>query len=266
MVHSKILIADDEEALLRLFSQVLREAGHEVSEASSGSQALDSARVLKPDLVLLDLYLGDTSGLDLMPKILKICPAAPVVIMTGRGEVETAVQAMKLGAIDYLLKPLNPETLRSTVQTLLQREADRTGSDQRKALVGESPQLMEVLALVGRYALPNVAIMFLGESGTGKELFARSVHEQSKRRDKPFVALDCAALPDALVESEIFGHEKGAFTVADDRKVGKFELAQGGTLFLDEIGNLPMHFQAKLLRSLQERSVERLGGSKPITL
>ena len=266
MNQSKILIVDDEQDLRQLFARVLAKAGYDTKEARSGREALDSVRAFVPDLILLDLYLGDTTGLEVLPKVLKICPNALVVIMTGKGEVETAVRAMKLGAIDYMLKPFEPERLKSTVQTLLEHVAGRSESSLRKRIIGESPRMQEVWTMIGRYALPDVSILFLGESGTGKELFARAVHEQSKRRSNLYVALDCATLPETLVESEIFGHEKGAFTGAQDRKIGKFEYAHGGTLFLDEIGNLPLHFQAKLLRSVQERYIERLGGNKPIPI
>ena len=266
MGPSKILIVDDEPEPRQLFARVLRKEGYNVEEADTGKQGLEIARATVPDLVLLDLYLPDTSGLDLLPRVLKICPAALVVIMTGRGEVETAVEAMKRGAVDYLVKPFEIERLRSSVRALFRAGAERDAGSVSKRAIGESPQMREVWAQLRRYALPDVSILFLGESGTGKELFARAVHEQSKRREGPYVALDCATLPDTLVESEIFGHEKGAFTGAVDRKVGKFEVANGGTLFLDEIGNLPLHFQAKLLRVLQERHLERLGGNKPIPI
>jgi len=266
MGPSKILIVDDEPEPRQLIARVLRKEGYQVEEADTGKLGLETARATMPDLVLLDLYLPDTSGLDLLPRVLKTCPAALVVIMTGHGEVETAVQAMKLGAVDYLVKPFEVERLKSSVRALFRTGEERDPGSVSKRAIGESPQMREVWAQLRRYALPDVSILFLGESGTGKELFARAVHEQSKRHDGPYVALDCATLPDTLVESEIFGHEKGAFTGAVDRKVGKFEVAHGGTLFLDEIGNLPLHFQAKLLRVLQERHLERLGGNKPIPI
>ncbi|MGA2263323.1 MAG: sigma-54 dependent transcriptional regulator [Acidobacteriota bacterium] len=260
----KILIVDDDPDLRKLFATALRHEGYEVLDVDSGERALDLGRTGSPDLVLLDLYLPGLGGLEVLQQITKICPAAQVVIMTGRGDVTTAVQAMKLGASDYLLKPIEVGKLRTTLEVVLGRREKASESNLTKRIIGESPRMKEVWTQITHYALPDVSIMLLGESGTGKELFARAIHERSKRGGKPFIALDCATLPDTLVESEIFGHEKGAFTGAVDRKAGKFELADGGTLFLDEIGNLPLNVQAKLLRAVQERCIEYLGGQRPI--
>jgi two-component system, NtrC family, response regulator len=200
------------------------------------------------------------SGLVVLERILRLSPAVQAVMMTGEGDIRTAVQAMKLGARDFLAKPFQANTLNSTIQSLLH---PRSSTFTRLA-VGDSPQIREVWSQISRYALPDVSILLVGESGTGKELFAHAIHAQSKRSAKPLVALDCATLPETLVESELFGHEKGAFTGAIEQKIGKFELAQGSTLFLDEVGNLPVSFQAKLLRVLQERYVDRLGGNKSV--
>jgi DNA-binding NtrC family response regulator len=260
----KILIVDDDPDLRKLFVTALRNDGYEVLDVDSGERALDLGRTGSPDLVLLDLYLPGLGGLEVLQRITKICPAAQVVIMTGRGDVTTAVQAMKLGASDYLLKPIEVGKLRTTLEVVLGRREKASESNLTERIIGESPRMKEVWTQITRYALPDVSIMLLGESGTGKELFARAIHERSKRLRKPFVALDCATLPDTLVESEIFGHEKGAFTGAVDRKAGEFELADGGTLFLDEIGNLPLNVQAKLLRAVQERCIEYLGGQRPV--
>jgi len=264
MTAAKILLVDDEADLRSLLARVLLKEGYEVDEVDSGNSAVETFQQKPPDLVLLDLYLPDLNGLQVLERIHKISSAIPVVMMTGHGEISTAVESMKLGAIDYLLKPFPPERLKNTVRSILQREGPPARGGVSDRIIGQSPRMREVWTDIERYALPDVSVLLCGESGTGKELFARAIHERSKRRDKPFVALDCATLPDTLVESEIFGHEKGAFTGALERRIGKFEHAHGGTLLLDEIGNLLVPVQAKLLRVLQERTIDRLGGQKPI--
>jgi DNA-binding NtrC family response regulator len=263
MHKSRILVVDDDSELREMILKQLQSEGLEVAGASSGQKGLDLARTQKPDLILLDLYMREMNGLQVLEQVMKVSPSIKVVMMTGNGDIPTAVQAMKLGAADYILKPFEPKTLIASIQLLLDRTESPKGG-MAKRIVGGSPKLEEVWTQIDRYAFPDISIMLFGESGTGKELFARAIHEKSKRHDKPFVALDCASFPDTLVESEIFGHEKGAFTGAVDRRLGRFEIARGGTLFLDEIGNLPATVQAKLLRVVQERQIERLGGSKSI--
>ncbi len=262
----KILIVDDDRDLLYMLGKFLTNAGYQVEEADSGMVALDKMRRNMPDLVLLDLNLPDQNGLVLLERILRVSPEAQIVMMTGEGDVATAVQAMKLGARDFLSKPFDNDRLQSTIHTLLHSEADVSTKLNTRPIIGESPEIKEVWAKVARYSLPEVSILLSGQSGTGKELFARAIHAQSKRRDSTFVALDCATLPETLVESELFGHEKGAFTGALEQKTGKFEQAHGGTIFMDEIGNLPLNFQAKLLRVIQERYIDRLGGQKQIPI
>jgi two-component system, NtrC family, response regulator AtoC len=262
----RILIVDDDLDILQMLSRYFKKAEYQVEEADTGMMALDKARRNAPDLVLLDLNLPDYSGIVMLERILRVSPKAQVVIMTGEGDISTAVQAMKLGARDFLCKPFDNDQLKSTVQSLLQRGPDSTTKLFARPIIGESPQIKEVWENIARYALPEVSILLSGPSGTGKELFARAIHMQSKRREKVFVALDCATLPETLVESELFGHEKGSFTGAMEQKIGKFEQACGGTIFLDEIGNLPLNFQAKLLRVLQERYIDRIGGQKPISV
>jgi DNA-binding NtrC family response regulator len=264
MEMKKILIVDDDADLLHMLSQHLSQADYQVEQADSGMVALDKIRRNRPDVVLLDINLPDQNGLTILERILRANPEALVIMMTGEGDISTAVQAMKLGARDFLSKPFDNNQLKYTIHSLLQNEADVSAKFDLRPIVGESPEIMEVWAKVVRYALPEVSILLSGQSGTGKELFARAIHAQSKRRDRVFVALDCATLPETLVESELFGHEKGAFTGATEQKIGKFEQASGGTIFLDEIGNLPLNFQAKLLRVIQERYIDRLGGQKPI--
>jgi DNA-binding NtrC family response regulator len=260
---SNILIIDDDAELRKMLVQVLQREGYGVEEAGTGESGLESLQRRVPDLVLLDLHLPEMGGIEVLERILKVNPDTPVVMITGQGNIETAVNAMKVGAVDFLLKPIEIQKLKWTLRTLLlpvSRQVDIVS----QSIVGNSPEMAAVWSQISRYAHPDVSVLLRGESGTGKELFARTIHERSKRCAEPFVALDCATLPDTLVESELFGHEKGAFTGAMERRFGKFELAQGGTIFLDEIGNLPIHFQAKLLRAIEERHVDRLGGAKPI--
>jgi two-component system, NtrC family, response regulator AtoC len=260
----RILIVDDDLDILRMLSQYFKNEGYLVEEADSGVRALDKARRNAPDLALLDLNLPDYSGIVMLERILRVSPRTQIVIMTGEGDIATAVQAMKLGARDYLCKPFDNDQLKSIIQSFLQKGLESPTNLATHPIIGKSPEIKEVWQSIARYALPEVSILLSGPSGTGKELFARAIHMQSKRREKVFVALDCATLPETLVESELFGHEKGSFTGATEQKIGKFEQACSGTIFLDEIGNLPLNFQAKLLRVLQERYIDRIGGQKPI--
>jgi DNA-binding NtrC family response regulator len=266
MDAQQILIIDDEEEFRKLMAQVLQREGYQVQEAATGEQGLESVRQRAPDLVLLDLNLPDLNGLVVLARILKLQPSTRVVMITGMGEVSIAVEAMKLGASDFIPKPPDIPKLKVAIHSLLRQEHEPEMGFHAQSILGRSPEIKEVWAQVSRYARPDVSILLSGESGTGKELFARAIHERSKRGAEPFVALDCATLPETLVESELFGHEKGAFTGAAERKIGKFEMANGGTIFLDEISNLPLHFQAKLLRVVQERYINRLGGNKPVAV
>jgi two-component system response regulator AtoC len=263
MRKPRILVIDDESELREMILKRLQREGFEAEGAGSGRQGLDMARNEKPDLVLVDLYMPGMDGLQVLEQIVRMHPSIQVIMMTGNGDIATAVQAMRLGAANYLLKPFEPKVLIAAVQGLVDR-AEHRDQSMAKRIIGGSSKLNEVWTQIDRYAFPDISVLLLGESGTGKELFARAIHEKSHRHDKPFVALDCASLPDTLVESEIFGHEKGAFTGALERRQGRFELASGGTLFLDEIGNLPAAVQAKLLRVIQERQFERLGGARSI--
>jgi DNA-binding NtrC family response regulator len=263
MVPLDVLVIDDDPDVRKILVHVLKREGYTLREADTGEAGLDAVQQSAPDLVLLDLNLPDMSGMEVLDRIIKTHDGIRVVMITGEGDIATAVQAMKLGAADFLPKPLEIQKLKFTISALLREDSGQSGVVSR-SILGISPQMAEVWVQVNRYAHPDVSVLLRGESGTGKELFARTLHERSKRRDGPFVALDCATLPDTLVESELFGHEKGAFTGAMERKIGRFEMAQGGTIFLDEIGNLPLHFQAKLLRVIEERSIDRLGGNKPV--
>jgi DNA-binding NtrC family response regulator len=259
-----ILIVDDEPQLCDLVATLLRERGHSVQSVHSGEAALQTAGERQPDLVLLDLHLGGIDGFETLRRLRAGAPDVPIVMMTAFGNVQAAVKAMKLGATDFIGKPFDNQELFSNIDRLLAMRSETRS--EAPALVGESLAFRKALGLALKFAVPDINVLILGETGTGKELFARTIHAASKRRNGPFVAVDCSILAENLIESELFGHEKGAFTGALTSRIGRLELAQGGTLFLDEIGNLPVEFQAKLLRVLQERSLERVGGRKSIRL
>jgi DNA-binding NtrC family response regulator len=263
MISSNVLIIDDDEGTRKLLTRVLGREGYTVETAETGGAGIETAQQMNPEVVLLDLNLPDIYGLEVLERLLRTNSDTRIVIITGQGDIGTAVNAMKLGATDFLQKPLELQKLLWTLQSLL-RPRPPTDLAVANSIIGKSLEMGEVWAQISKYARPDISILLRGESGTGKELFARAIHERSKRSDQPFLAIDCATLPDTLVESELFGHEKGAFTGAMDRKIGKFELAHGGTIFLDEVGNLPLNFQAKLLRVIEQRSIDRLGGIRSI--
>ena len=262
MAH--ILIVEDERGLSDLIATLLRERGHNAQCVYSGEAALQAAGESQPDLVLLDLHLDGIDGFETLSGMRNRAPGAPIVMMTAFSNVQAAVKAMRLGATDFISKPFNNQALVANIETLLAMQRETHG--EAPALVGESPAFRRAIGLALKFAVPDINVLLIGETGTGKELFARTIHAASKRRDNPFVAVDCSMLAENLIESELFGHEKGAFTGATSSRIGRLELAQGGTLFLDEIGNLPVELQAKLLRVLQERCLERVGGRKSIHL
>ena len=273
MAREKILVIDDEPDIGWLFSKILSEEGYKVLVSLNGEEGISKVKKEKPDLVFLDLKLPGMDGMEILQEIRTFDKDLLVIVLTAYETVKTAVEAMKLGAFDYLSKPVNIDRIKTTIknairtQTLIKDAVLRKKTTEKidfDLIIGDSLQIKDVLDLVKKVAPHDITVMLRGASGTGKELIARAIHTNSNRADKPFVAIDCAILPDTLVESEIFGHEKGAFTGATERKLGKFELAQGGTVFLDEIGNLTPQIQVKLLRTLQEREIERLGGKKPI--
>jgi DNA-binding NtrC family response regulator len=269
-----LLLVEDKKELRAMLRKALERAGYSVDEAPDGSAAIQKVRARRYLLVVTDLKLPGASGLDVLKAVKAADATIPVILLTAYGSVEEAVTAMKDGAFDFLQKPVDIEHLRLLVQraarqqellreNLLLREeySIRYGFPR---IVGEHPSIREVSAQIQRVASTDSTVLLLGESGTGKELFARAVHHLSQRREMPFVALNCAAIPEGLVENELFGHEKGAFTGAGARKVGKMDLAHRGTLFLDEIGELPLAIQAKLLRVIEERRFERVGGTQSI--
>lgn len=270
----RILVVDDEPAQLELVGGFLKKQGFEVVAAESGEAALEKCRQDSFDLVLTDQRMPKLSGLDFLKAIRTHNPEAAVIMMTAYGSIQDAVTAIKEGAADYLTKPLNLEELLHRINKA--REHYRLLSENRElrealgarhrieGIIGESGQMLEVLSLVRRVAPSEATVLIRGESGTGKELIAKAIHFASPRASGPLVRVNCAALPETLLESELFGHERGAFTGAIATRKGRFEAADGGSLFLDEIGDLPMHLQAKLLRVLQEREFERVGSNRPI--
>jgi len=267
--RGKILVIDDESDLGWIFSRILSDDGYKVSSSQTGKDGLAKVREFMPDLVFLDLKLPDKDGIDVLKAIKSIDPGILVIMITGYETIETAVAAVKLGAYDYVPKPIPNERLKIIVDKALEtqslsRKVDllTKGGLAINEIIGQSPAMEKVFKSIKGVASHDISVIVRGESGTGKELVARAIHALSRRKNKSFVPIDCATLPEALVESELFGYEKGAFTGANGLKTGKFEQANGGTIFLDEIGNLTTHIQVKLLRVLQEREIERLGGSK----
>jgi len=273
LAQEKILVIDDEPDIGWLFSKILSEDGYKVLVSLNGEEGISKIKKEQPDLVFLDLKLPGMDGMGVLKEIRRFDKDLLVILLTAYETVKTAVEAMKLGAYDYLSKPVSIEKIKTIIRNALRTQVFTKAAAFRQKtakkndydlIIGDSPQIQEIHDLVKKIAPHDITVLLRGASGTGKELIARAIHIGSKRADKPFVAIDCAILPDTLVESEIFGHEKGAFTGANERKLGKFELAHRGTVFLDEIGNLTPQIQVKLLRTLQEREIERLGGKKPI--
>lgn len=269
-----ILVVDDEESQRELLAGFLRNKGYTVTTAASGIEAIEINARTGFDLAILDLKMPELDGIETIERMKEIDPQTYFIVLTGYGTVESAVQAMKRGAHDYLSKPVNLEELELIIGRVqderdLHQELEvlREVAEQRfrfDSFIAESPKMREVLGTISRVARSDSNIMLVGESGTGKDLLARLIHHASLRKDGRFVAISCAALPETLLESELFGYERGAFSGADRRKIGKFELAHKGTLFLDEIGDIPISTQVKLLRVLQEFAFERLGGNTQI--
>ncbi len=268
-----VLIIDDDDQLRKSFDKLLKEEAYHVMSAASGEAGLERVRQELPDLVILDMRLPGMNGLETFKAIHAIEPKLPVIIMTAFGTTETAIEATKLGAFDYVLKPFDiPDMLGIIQQALAAGKFMRSPVDidgipdnpTKDAIIGRSPPMQDVYKAIGRVAPTDATVLIRGESGTGKELAARAIYQHSLRHDKPFLVINCVAIPESLLESELFGYEKGAFTGAVRRRVGKIEQASGGTVFLDEIGDMPFSIQAKILRLLQERSIERLGGRETI--
>jgi two-component system nitrogen regulation response regulator GlnG len=270
---SLLLIDDDTLLVPEQVRYTFPAPGHGVVVAATGHAGIDAMRAVRPDVVLLDILLPDQSGLDVYQAIRTIDARVPVIFITTTNTADTAIEAMKLGAYDYLQKPLDIDRLRRIVHGALKVTrfhapvalADPGSEDHPEgAMLGSSPSMLEIYKAIGRVAPQNVPVLVTGESGTGKELVARAIYQHSTRAKGPFLALNCAAIPENLLESELFGHERGSFTGADRRRIGKFEQCNGGTILLDEIGELPLALQAKLLRLLQEQRFERVGGNETI--
>jgi DNA-binding NtrC family response regulator len=270
-----ILVIDDESEMRSALSHALTRNGFSVESAASGMDALVRIKKDPFSLVITDIKMPEMSGLEVLGAVKKLAPGIPVIVITAYGSIHNAVEAMQAGAADYLLKPFSFETLNATVKKVLDC-TDSNGCGQTKqntkvqptfkTLVTEDPKLLDILKLAKSVATSRSTILIQGESGTGKELLAVYIHENSGFNDEPYVAVNCAALPDTLAESELFGHEKGAFTGAVNRKMGKFELAKHGTVVLDEISEMTLPLQAKLLRVLQEREIDRVGGSRSVPM
>ncbi len=269
-----LLLIDDEPSILHAFRRAFREPEFNLVTASSAAEGMAALSRASPDVVILDVHLGDATGLDTFEQVRRHDARIPVILITGHGTTDLAIEAIKRGAYEYLLKPLELPQLRDLVakacvsSRLMHVPAVVAGAEEPEltadVLVGRCPQMQEVYKAIGRVAPQDVTVLISGESGTGKELIARAIYQHSKRAGQAFLAINCAAIPETLLESELFGHEKGAFTGADRRRVGKFEQCTGGTLFLDEVGDLHPLTQAKLLRVLQEQRFERLGGNETV--
>ncbi len=271
---SRVLIVDDERKMRRVLQILLEQMGLESIPTANAEEALERFGAEKVDLVLTDLKMPGMSGVELLDKIRTIDPDVPVIVLTAHGTVQTAVAAMKQGAFDYVLKPFDVQAIELVIRNALEMHRYRTENRFLKeqvgstvvfdSLVGGSPAMRAIYDLIRQVAPAKTAVLITGETGTGKELVARAVHNLSLRKDKLFVPLNCAAIPADLLESELFGHVRGAFTGAQAERTGKFEVADGGTLFLDEIGDMAYALQAKLLRVLEEGVIERIGSNKPV--
>lgn len=275
MMGATILVVDDEQHMRWIIGKAMVKEGYSIVEAASGAEATAIFDGLVPDLVLLDLKLPDIDGIEVLRSIKQAQPEVPVIMITAHGTVETAIEAMKIGAVDYISKPFEMEELKLVIHRTLEvvelaSEVNylrgELGEKINRTLIGQSKAVLEIKDLIDKVADTPATVLIQGESGTGKEVVARLLHLKSSRAKKPFVAINCAAIPENLLESELFGYERGAFTGAVGRKKGKFEVAGRGTVFLDEIGEMSSHMQAKLLRVLQEKVFERIGGNEAVKL
>lgn len=272
----KILVVDDDDSGREALTLLLRSAGYDVASAATGLGAIEMIDRDRYQVVVSDLFLPDKSGLDILQHVQKFSPTTEVIVVTGYASAQTAVKAMKEGAFDYITKPIDFDELKIVVAKALEKQKllsenmylrrQLQGRFEFNNIIGSSPAMKLVFELMNRIVKTDSAVLITGESGTGKELVAKALHYNGSRKDRPFVAVNCSAIPEALLESELFGHVRGAFTGAIKDKPGKFEAANHGTIFLDEIGTMPLHLQAKLLRVLQEQEVERVGSNKPVKL
>jgi two-component system nitrogen regulation response regulator GlnG len=270
----KILIVDDDADIRRAFRRNLESPELRIVEAGDGPQAIRQVAAERPDLVVMDIRMGASNGLEVLRKLRGLDPKLLIIMMTAYGTTQTAIEAMKLGAYDYVLKPLDVPKLKTLIASALKIAHDMrrvvsyepllSKEDYAEGIVGKSEVMQQVFKLIGQVAQSDATVLITGESGTGKELVARAIYHHSRRAEQPFMAINCAAIPENLLESELFGHERGAFTSAAERRIGKFEQCDGGTVFLDEIGDMPQATQTKILRVLQNGEFQRVGGNQTI--
>ncbi len=268
-MKQKVLIVDDEISILQSLNGILGDEGYEVVQACCGEEALERARKDPPDLMLLDIWMPGIDGMSVLDEIKKLYPLLPVIIISGHGNIETAVKATRMGAFDFIEKPLSIERILVSIQNAiefsrLEEENRLLRNKSERAMIGESAAVNLLWEQIRRAAPTNATVLITGENGTGKELAAKMIHLLSRRNTRPIIEVNCAAIPEELIESELFGHEKGAFTGAHEKRKGKFDMANGGTLFLDEIGDMSNRTQAKILRIIQEQIFERVGGQRSI--
>jgi DNA-binding NtrC family response regulator len=271
----KILVVDDEADIRRAFHRNLASETLQVVDAGNGEEAIRMVAKERPNLVVMDIRMGATSGLDTLRKLRELDPKLLVIMMTAYGTTQTAIEAMKLGAYDYVLKPLEVPKLKALIESALKTARDMrevvsyqpllASEDHAEGIVGKSEPMQQVFKLIGQVSQSDATVLITGESGTGKELVARAIYHHSRRAEKPFLAINCAAIPEHLLESELFGHEKGAYTGAVERRIGKFEQCDQGTIFLDEIGDMPLSTQTKILRVLQTANSSASAAIKPFT-
>jgi len=272
---AKILIIDDEKSIRRALREILEFENFEVDEAEDGLDGLQKAKAQAYDIIFCDIKMPKMDGMEVLTELQKDKVESPIIMISGHGNIETAVEAIKKGAFDFIEKPLDLNRILVTIrnakdkQTLVEETKILKKTVQRfkgSSIIGETPEIVKIKEMIAKVAPSDARVLITGENGTGKELVARSLHDNSGRKDEPFIEVNCAAIPSELIESELFGHEKGAFTSAVKQKKGKFELASGGTLFLDEIGDMSASAQAKVLRALQENTIQRVGGEKNISV
>ncbi len=271
---TRLLVVDDEPLILESFRYAFPEPDYEVITAGNAAEAMELFRAKSPDVIISDIRLPDLSGMDLFNQFHTADARVPIILMTGHGTAGTAIDAMRAGAFEYILKPLDPDTLIPLVESAAETSrlmrtpatlpSDQTTDTSGDLLIGKCSAMQEVYRAIGRVAPQDVTVLILGESGTGKEVIARAIYQYSQRAAKPFLAINCAAIPENLLESELFGHEKGSFSGADRKRIGKFEQCSGGTLFMDEIGDMTPLTQTKVLRVLQDQQFERVGGNENI--
>ncbi len=271
-----ILVIDDEPAILHAFRRVFRGSDFTLNTAGSAAEALQAIAQAAPDVVVLDVHLPDAKGLEAFRKLRSLSTRIPIILITGHGTTDLAIEAIKEGAFDFILKPLELNDVREVIDRAVRSiqimqvpvnipNAPATAGPSNDLLVGRCAAMQQVYKAIGRVAATDETVLILGESGTGKELVARAIYQHSLRANQPFIAINCGAIPETLIESELFGHEKGAFTGAERKRIGKLEQASGGTIFLDEIGEMPPLAQVRLLRVLQEQQFERVGGNETVT-